>query len=157
MLALSSVQLKCMIACDPLMKDMIIGVYSADKIQKLEAQRGLIVNTKPSGHEGEHWLAVYNDGNNVEIFDSLGNLSDKSLIEFHKILVNDKIYVNHIDIQCSNSLVCGHYSILYLFLRVRDVSFQEFLNFLSPVCEINDAFVLKFITRTFSLCLTNHV
>lgn len=104
MSALSSVQLKCMIACDPLMKDTIIGVYSADKIQKLEAQRGLIVNTKPSGHEGEHWLAVYNDGNNVEIFDSLGNLSDKSLIEFHKILVNDKIYVNHIDIQCSNSL-----------------------------------------------------
>jgi hypothetical protein len=155
MSALSSVQLKCMIACDPLMKDTIIGVYSADKIRRLKAQKGLIVNTKPFGHEGEHWLAVYNDGNNVEVFDSLGNLSDKSLIEFHKI--NDKVYVNQTDIQCTNSSVCGHYCILYLFLRVRDVSFKEFLNLLSPVCEISDAFVLRFITRTFPLCLTNHV
>lgn len=155
MSGLSSVQLKCMIACDPLMKDAIIGVYSADKIRTLEARKGFIVNTKPSSHEGEHWIAVYNDGHNVEVFDSLGNLSDKSLIEFHKI--NDKIYVNQTDIQCTNSLVCGHYSILYLFLRVRDVSFQEYFNFLSPICEISDAFVLRFITRTFPLCLTNHV
>lgn len=80
MSALSSVQLKCMIACDPLMKDRIIGVYSADKIQTLEAKKGLVVNTKPSGHKGEHWLAVYKNGNNVEIFDSLGNLSDKFLL-----------------------------------------------------------------------------
>lgn len=84
MSALSNIQLKCMITCDPLMKDKIIGVYSADQIKTLDVQKGLIVNTKPSGHEGEHWLAVYNNGGCVEIFDSLGIMSDKSLIDFYK-------------------------------------------------------------------------
>lgn len=86
MSALSNIQLKCMITCDPLMKDKIIGVYSADQIKTLDVQKGLIVDTKPSGHEGEHWLAVYNNGGCVEIFDSLGIMSDKSLIDFYKFV-----------------------------------------------------------------------
>lgn len=75
-----------MITCDPLMKDKIIGVYSADQIKTLDVQKRLIVNTKPPGHEGEHWLAVYNNGGCVEIFDSLGIMSDKSLIDFYKFV-----------------------------------------------------------------------
>lgn len=66
-----------MIACDPLM-DNIIGVYSADQIKTLDVYKGPIINTKPSGHEGEHWLAVYNNGDCVEVFDSLGIMSDKN-------------------------------------------------------------------------------
>lgn len=41
MSALSNIQLKCMITCDPLMKDKIIGVYSADQIKTLDVQKGL--------------------------------------------------------------------------------------------------------------------
>lgn len=155
MSALSNIQLKCMITCDPLMKDKIIGVYSADQIKTLDVQKGLIVNTKPSGHEGEHWLAVYNNGGCVEIFDSLGIMSDKSLIDFYKF--ESTLRFNIKRIQCVNSFVCGHYSVFYLFLKVRGIAFNDFLHFCSPSCEQSDDYVYRFINRTFPLCLTNHM
>lgn len=36
------------------------------------------------GYEGEYWFVVYNNGGCVEIFDSLGIMSDESLIDFYK-------------------------------------------------------------------------
>lgn len=127
MSALSNIQLKCMMTCDPLMKDKIIGVYSADQIKTLDVQKGLIVNTKPSGHEGEHWLAVYNNGGCVEIFDSLGIMSDKSLIDFYKFASTLRFNIKRI--QCVNSFVYGHYSVFYPFLKVRGIAFNDFLHF----------------------------
>lgn len=155
MAALSNLQLKCMIACDSLMRDKIIGVFPADQIRKLESNEGLIINTKPSGHEGEHWLSVYNTGDHVEVFDSFALASNKIFINFQKLA--GSLYINKISIQCSDSNVCGYYSVFYLFLKVRNISFQDFLDLFSPMCEMNDAFVIRFIKRTFPLCLTNHV
>jgi hypothetical protein len=136
------------------MKNNIIGVFPADRITRLEEHKGLIVNTKPFGHEGEHWLAVYNDGGRVEIFDSLGSSNNKYRTDFHKLA--DDVCINQIAMQCNDSLICGHYSIFYLFCRVRNISHQDFLDTFSPYCKMNDAYVLRFIRHTFSLCLTNH-
>lgn len=61
-----------MIECDPLMSENVLGVFPAYQITRPNTYKGLIVNNKPSEHEGEHWLAVYNDGKNIEIFDSFG-------------------------------------------------------------------------------------
>lgn len=153
--ALSSEQLMCMIKCDPLMRENVLGVFPADQLQRLNVGQGLILNTKPHHHPGEHWLAIYNSGNFVEVFDSLAALTDKSEIDFKKIYYN--VHFNKRSIQCFDSLVCGHYSIFYLFLKVRDISFQDFLDMFSPTCEISDDYVYNFINRKFHLCLTNHV
>lgn len=131
MSALSNVQLKCMIAGDPLMKDNIIGVYSADQIQTLDVHKRLIVNTKPSGHEGEHWLAVYNNGDCVEVVDSLGIMIDKSIIDFHKF--ESMLCFGKIRIQCINSFVCGHYSVFIYFLKCEALPFRTFLQFFFPI------------------------
>lgn len=155
MTSLTSEELKCMIACDTFMRDKIIGVFPADQIKRLKVNEGLIINTKPFGDEGEHWISVYNAGDRMEVFDSLVEKSDTSMIDFHKLASN--VYLNEISFQCHDSYVCGYYSIFFLFLRVRNISFQEFLNMFSPMCKMNYAFVLRFIKRTFSLCLTDHV
>lgn len=155
MSALSNVQLKCMIECDPLMSENVLGVFPADQITRLNTYKGLIVNTKPSGHEGEHWLAVYNDGKSIEIFDSFGEPNEKYSIDF-KTNSNNVNY-NKASIQCHETFVCGHYSIFYLFFRVRGLSFQEFMSLFSPICKMNDEYVVRFITHTFSFCLTNHL
>lgn len=155
MFALSNEQLKCMIRCDPQMRKNIVGVFPADHITKLSDGQGLILNTKPHGHEGQHWIAVYNDGNRVEVFDSLGVFSDKGQIDFYTL--SNNLYFNQTSIQCIDSLVCGHYCIFYLFLRVRALSFHDFLKFFSVNCEESDAYVFNFINRTFPLCLTQHI
>lgn len=144
-----------MIECDPLMRENVLGVFPADQITRLNTYKGLIVNTKPSGHEGEHWLAVYNDGKSIEIFDSFGEPNEKYSIDF-KTNSNNVNY-NKASIQCHDTFVCGYYSIFYLFFRVRGLSFQEFMSLFSPICKMNDKYVVRFITHTFSRCLTNHL
>lgn len=153
MSALSNIQLKCMITCDPLMKDKIIGVYSADQIKTLDVQKGLIVNTKPSGHEGEHWLAVYNNGGCVEIFDSLGIMSDKSLIDFYKFESTLRFNIKRIQ---SIHLYVVIILFFIFFLKCEELPLMT-LHFFSPSCEQSDDYVYRFINRTFPLCLTNHM
>lgn len=102
-----------MIECDPLMSENVLRVFPADQITR--PYKGLIVNTKPSEHEGEHWLAVYNDGKNIEIFDSFGEPNKKYSINFKTI--SNHINYNKVSIQCHDTFVCGHYSIFYLFLE----------------------------------------
>ena len=63
MTALLGSQLDCMITCDPLMKSNIVGVFPSDRITRLHANQGLIVNTDPHYREGHHWIAVYNLNN----------------------------------------------------------------------------------------------
>lgn len=104
-----------MIECYPLMSENVLEVFPADQITRPNIYKGLIVNTKPSGHEGEHWLPVYNDGKSIEIFDSFGEPNEKYTIDF-KTSINHVNY-NKVSIQCHDTYVCGHYSIFYLFLE----------------------------------------
>lgn len=114
MSALSNVQLKCMIGCYPLTCENVLGVFPADQITRLNTYKGLIVNTKPSRHEGEHWLAVYNDGKCIEIFESFGELNEKYSIDFKTIPNN--VNFNKVSIQGHDIFVCGLflYSICFL-------------------------------------------
>lgn len=71
---------------------------------------------KVFGYEGEYWFVVYNNGGCVEIVDSLGIMSDKSLIDFYKF--ESILWFNIKCIQCVNLFVCGYYFVFYFFFKV---------------------------------------
>jgi len=55
---------------------MFRGVFSCDTLPKSNV-RGLIVcNTDPHDKPGEHWIAMYIDGDRGEYFDSFGRVHD---------------------------------------------------------------------------------
>lgn len=144
MTALTSHQLECMITCDLLLKS--------------DANQGLIVNTDPHNREGHHWIAAYNVNNeHIEIFDSLNNRQLQNQVNFKYLANNVPIIINNVDIQCTDSYLCGYYCICFLYFKVRLISFEEFLRFFSNPCKLNDAIVLEFVKRKFSLCLISHM
>lgn len=158
MTALTSPQLECMITCDLLMKSDIVGVFPSDRITRLQANQGLIVNTDPHNREGHHWIAVYNVNNErIEIFDSLNNKMLQKHINFKHLADHVPIIINNRDIQCTDSYLCGYYCICFLFFKVRHMFFEVFLSLFSNTCKVNDAIVLEFVKRKYSLCLTNHM
>lgn len=114
MSALSNVQLKCMIECDPLMSENVLGVFPADQITRLNTYKGLIVNTKPSGHEGEHWLAVYNDGKSIEIFDSFGEPNKNIQLILKQIAIMSIITKHLFSVMIHLCVVIILYSICFL-------------------------------------------
>lgn len=158
MTALTSHQLECMITCDLLLKSDIVGVFPSDRIPRLYANQGLIVNTDPHNREGHHWIAAYNVNNeHIEIFDSLNNRQLQNQVNFKYLANNVPIIINNVDIQCTDSYLCGYYCICFLYFKVRLISFEEFLCFFSNPCKLNDAIVLEFVKRKFSLCLISHM
>ena len=67
-------QLHSIIQRDARTRDQFLGVYAADELPKRMPPQSLaIVNCCNRYYRGEHWLALYQDGNDsLEIFDSFG-------------------------------------------------------------------------------------
>ena len=71
--ALNNVQLDYLARDDPQLKRYFYGTVACDRLPKspVKTQRqGYIVNTDPHDQPGQHWLAVWTDGNVCEILDS---------------------------------------------------------------------------------------
>jgi len=69
-------QLEFAINCDPVMKEIVLGVCARDLLPININQRpvGFIVNTDNSDRLRKHWLAGYLESNNYgELFDSYGH------------------------------------------------------------------------------------
>ena len=77
-----------------------------------------IVNTDPASSPGQHWLAFVKDQKTapgqVEFFDSYGESP-----ESYKFFIPPgvKILRSHTTLQSLSTNVCGHYCILFLYLR----------------------------------------
>ena len=103
------------------------GTYAWDQIPSLKNKKrpfALVVNTDGAAGPGEHWLALYafSDSLNIEMFGYFGlplNIYsfDPSLIQFSSR-----------SIQSFGSKVCGHYSLLFIYFRSRNYSFDNTIN-----------------------------
>ena len=105
-----------------------VGIFASDKIPIFTVSQfpiSFIVNIDISDLNGSHWIALYIDNSNLEIFDSLGfnpnlwSFYPKKLFQFlqsysfsHRFLISD-IY------QPPNTYHCGLYCILFILLRRR--------------------------------------
>lgn len=79
------------------------------KPKKLECG---IVNLDVSTGSGTHWVAYHKSTNQIEYFDSFGNLQPPSEI---KKYLGSSIQYNYKQYQKFNTVVCGHLCLKFLY------------------------------------------
>ena len=112
-----------------------LGVFARDELPDLIRESRpwcLILNTDPKVQPGTHWLALYAPRPGpIELFDSVGfspiNYSLNSLNLLHL----------EYPIQSPNTSVCGHYCIVYIYLRSRNKSLSKFIYLLLNISNRN--------------------
>ena len=125
--------------------DSFCGVYSCDKLQKTAS--GLIVcNTDPYDRPGEHWIAMYVDGECGEYFDSFGHPPTKVFKDFLNRHCTKWIF-NDIQLQSICSRFCGHYCVYYCILRSRNFDLRKITNSLTSDTGFNDVLVHGFVCQ----------
>jgi hypothetical protein len=119
------------------------GVYSADTLpSKIKSPIGLIVNTAPKSHPGEHWVAIFIDSmRHGYYFDSFGREpSVPSILVFlHKNCT--KILCSPKQIQHLRSIKCGQFSVVYLKFRFAGCTSETFLNLFNHDLSLNESII----------------
>jgi hypothetical protein len=112
---MNTTQLQCCIACDPLLKRHVLGVFPADRLPgRVSAfPSGFIANTDIHSANGRHWCAFYfpDRGREAEFFDSYGENPAHNSDYFAKWLDKHALHVQWSgrQIQSNYSDVCGLY------------------------------------------------
>ena len=149
--ALSNVQLDYLAQQDESLNMIYGGALPCDGLPQWLDGRGkqaFIVNTEPSGEPGEHWIAVWIDGETCELFDSFA--LPVSFYSKATPLVQwlDTHYPqresNDQSIQSVTSETCGHYALFYLLFKSSGGAMDDFLSkFKAPDYLWNDKVVGK--------------
>lgn len=111
---------------------------------KITRKTGFVINTDSAQEPGEHWVAIYLDGNRcVEYFDPFG------LAPLHPDFISfisnqcSSWYYSSFTIQDFDSSKCGEYWVNYLRSRFNNIDFFTFLNSYSSNTSLNDNILFK--------------
>ena len=100
-----------------------LGVFASDKLPDVTCEIRpwcLILNTDPKNQPGTHWLACYAPlVSGIELFDSFGFSPSMYNLEFF-----DPLHSSYC-LQSPSTSVCGHYCIVYIYLRSPNYSFSD--------------------------------
>ena len=108
------------------------GVVPCCEIEQFKKDNvcGLIVNTDPHDKPGQHWIALYKEGQRLSFFDSFGRKITEFPDPFASIM---KDFCAHLQVKCNamqyqNILTdtCGEWSIYFILSRICDVKFSGF-------------------------------
>ena len=123
---------------DPKLCQMFYGTVACDHLPAVINQEGptaYIVNTDPHDQPGKHWVALWTHYNVCELLDSYALPLEQykttdPLIEW---LHRHYKYQVHSDqlIQSVFSQSCGDYDLMFLVLKARGPSMQDFLSLFS--------------------------
>ena len=109
----------------------VVPCCEIDQFKK-EDVVGLIVNTDPHDKPGEHWVALYKEGERLSFFDSFGRRMEEFEEPFASIMrdFSSRLQVTSNRMQYQNIFTdtCGLWSIYYILTRVWNVSFSGFTN-----------------------------
>lgn len=150
-------QLECMIDCDPMLRDNVIGVYGADQLplRRFRKAYGFIANTRPYPLPG-HWCAFYDDGlGHVMFFDSYGRIPSQNSVYFERWIhrMATTVQMNRVQIQSDDSTVCGLYCIMFLRHLLNGDTLDDFIqSFDSNNTLANDSFIYRVVTHAYSCC-----
>ena len=99
----------------------------------------LILNTDPKDLPGTHWLALYAfQSGRIKLFDSFG--FSLSMYGFDSLDLLHLLY----SVQSPSFSVCGHYCIVYIYLRSRHTSQHQIFHLLLNISN-HDLWVTKYI------------
>ena len=112
------------------------GVYAMDTLPTRQ-MGAYVINLDNHDEPGSHWVAVYDDGHQVEYMDSYGlPPSDPRCLLF----LGQKFKYNSYALQQPLSNACGFYCIYFLIHRSRGHTANDILDVLS---HVDSDFVVK--------------
>lgn len=119
-----------------------LGCLARDQLppnfDKIRRPFALIFNTHPLSKPGEHWLAMYSSKVGlIEFFDSYGYPPSYYLLSD----TNSQYIYSDRSIQSFGSNVCGHYCIMFIYLRSQNRSFKFTTNYLEH--KLSDSSVVR--------------
>ena len=122
------------------------GVFSCDTLPDDDVRGLLVCNTDPHDKPGQHWIAMYFDGQHGEYFDSLGREPAKVFKDYMNRhckywIANDR------QLQSICSRFCGHYCVYYCLLRSSGVDLRRIVSSFTNDTGFNDVIVHGFICR----------
>jgi len=129
--------------------EMFNGVFPADRLprHRLKKPTLLVVNTDRSDKPGQHWVAMYFDGEGYgELFDSLATTPIKTFKDFMNRNCT-RWLKNDMQLQSIISRFCGHYVVMYCVLRARGFDIQRIASLFSNDTLMNDYIVHAFVCR----------
>ena len=119
-----------------------LGVWARDELPELSREIRpwcLILNTDPKDQPGTHWLALYSPiAGGIELFDSFG-----LCLRIYSLDFLDPLHLSF-SFQSPSSSVCGHYSIIYIYLCSRNNSLTDIVNLLIKISS-RDLWVRQYI------------
>lgn len=126
-----------------------LGVFAADHLPlpdyiSAHSPCAYVCNTDQTGMPGTHWIAVFHPTKKTcEFFDSFGFHPHDLGFNFSSFKITN---YNQKQVQSTNSEVCGHYCIYFLYFRIHGHSFSNImtrLRFLSR--SQSDSLVYSFV------------
>lgn len=134
-----------------------VGVYAADQLpHRISPSTAMVVNTDPHNEDGTHWVAFYLDGEVesrgvIEFFDSYGQPPHLYFYQgFLRRNARRYLYNEH-RLQSDNTQVCGHYCLVYLYLRIhyglKIKDFVQLFDFSST--PHNDALIKRLFVKLY--------
>ncbi|CAG2190060.1 unnamed protein product [Mytilus edulis] len=150
--------LRCIIGCDPVLSQQVIGIFAADEIPKKIPffPIAFILNTDDRKQPRSHWLSIYlPSAHKAEFFDSYGHSPS-----FYSRKLQDVFNINQMTVihnrkrlQSSYSNTCGYYCIFYLMCRCRKMEMGDIVKDFSHDYDVNDIYVSDLISNIFPSCL----
>lgn len=123
--------------------------------QQLKIPSICIYNTDKKSEPGSHWLAVIQlDASCIEYFDSYGLPPMYDDVKNKLQSASTRVLYNKIQLQGTNSSVCGQYCLTFLLLRLRGFSMDEIVQIFLQCedTESRDHAVNEFINSQFHHC-----
>ena len=130
--------------------DSFAGCFARDELSSLSIYSYpvyLIVNTDIRKNRGKHWITIRICHSYVELFDSLGlihhNCLPTDILAFIQRFAVSRTFIFNEPTQPRNSILCGFYSIFYVFVR-QHCSYKTIESFFSKKLSENDAIIKSF-------------
>ena len=119
-----------------------LGVFARDELPNFTREIRpwcLILNPDPKDQPGTHWLALYApSAGSIELFDSFGFSPS-----MYSLDILDPLH-SSFSFQSPSTSVCGHYFIVYIYLRSRNHSLSDIVYLLSKISS-RDLWVKQYI------------
>ena len=110
-----------------------LGVFARDELPDINREIWswcLILNTDPKDKPGTHWLALYAlSARSIELFDSFGFSPSMNSFEFV-----DPLHLSY-SLQSPSTSLCGHYCIVYIYLRSHNYSLYNIVYMLTDISK----------------------
>ena len=115
-----------------LSRDQFISLLKDDKTVRTAPLLRCVVNLDESNSKGSHWVVaeVNNTKKECYYFDSYGFIPVFADMFYALLNVSGQFQYNATPLQSIDTIVCGHYCILYCLLRARGYSFNDVIKIL---------------------------